>query len=71
MGESQVCIEPVLVWPNPVCEVLYTPTGVPILSAALPNSEEADALPLGVYFLSIFFDGTTHLHRLLEGAAPA
>ena len=70
----------VRVYPNPVREmlyisvpssaayevVLYTLAGVPILSAASPASLAVDALPPGVYFLSVFFDGTTHLHRLLK-----
>ena len=70
----------VYVYPNPVREVLYisvpssaayevvlyTLAGVPILSAASPASLAVDAIPPGVYFLSVFFDGTTHLHRLLK-----
>ena len=70
----------VRVYPNPVREVLYisvpssaayevvlyTLAGVPILSAASPASLAVDALPPGVYFLSVFFDGTTYLHRLLK-----
>ena len=70
----------VRVYPNPVREVLYisvpssaayevvlyTLAGVPILSAAEPASLAVDAFPPGVYFLSVFFDGTTYLHRLLK-----
>ena len=70
----------VRVYPNPVRAVLhisvpssaayeavlYTLAGVPILSSASPTSLAVDALPPGVYFLSIFFDGTTYLHRLLK-----
>ena len=67
-------------YPNPVREVLYIsvllpvsyeatlymPTGVPVLSAVSPASLEMSVLPPGVYFLSIFFHGTTHLYRLLK-----
>ena len=70
----------VRVYPNPVREVLYISvplsgeyevtlyalSGVPILSAASPALLVVDALPPGVYFLSVFFDGTTYLHRLLK-----
>ena len=73
--------EPVYVYPNPVREVLYifapspiayeatlyTLSGVPILSAvASPSSLSVGALSPGVYLLSVFFDDTTHLYRLLK-----
>ena len=43
-----------------------TTTTIAIVDDNIFEEAETIAIPPGVYFLSIFFDGTTHLHRLLK-----